>query len=141
MINTTCITVTSSQDKVSPILPSCLKVVFLKSLRKDDSSDIYFCLSSFCGSPAMKGSNQRCRGSLNVNLPPPPPPSETNCHLSSSDMLFNICKIFALVGFNYQIYYSGEGNAPVGTAMAGPNISGISYLIRSILFKTLKPVV
>ena len=26
----------------------CLKVVFLKSLWKDDSSDIYFCLSSFC---------------------------------------------------------------------------------------------
>ena len=45
---------TSSKDKVLPISVRCLKVVFLKSLWKDDSSDIYFCLSSFYGSPAMK---------------------------------------------------------------------------------------
>ena len=34
----------------------CLKVAFLKSIRRDDSSDIYFYLSSFCGSPATENS-------------------------------------------------------------------------------------
>ena len=60
---------TSSLDKFLPILLKCLKVVFLKSLQKDDSSDIYFCLSSFCDSFAMKSSMLRCRDNLNLTLP------------------------------------------------------------------------
>ena len=46
--------VASSQGNILPLPLRDLKVVFLKSLRKDDSSDIYFCLSSFCDSPALK---------------------------------------------------------------------------------------
>ena len=49
----------------------CLKVVFLERLRKDDSSDIYFCLSSFCGTPAMKSSTLMCHDNLNLTLPNP----------------------------------------------------------------------
>ena len=61
------IIVTSSQDKVLPIPLRCLKLVFLKSLEKDHSSDIHFCLSSFCGSSAMKSSILRCHDNL---IPP-----------------------------------------------------------------------
>ena len=32
-----------------------------------------FCLSSFCGSPAMKSSILRCQDNLNLTLPPSPP--------------------------------------------------------------------
>ena len=39
----------------------CLEVAFLKSLCQDNSSDIYFCLFSFCGSLAVKESILRCR--------------------------------------------------------------------------------
>ena len=36
---------------------------------KDDSSDTYFCLSSSCGSPAMKSSMLRCRDNLILSPP------------------------------------------------------------------------
>ena len=69
MINVKHITVISSQDKALPIPVSCLKVVNLQSLKKVDSSDVYFCLSSFCGSPAMKSSMLRCHDNPNLTLP------------------------------------------------------------------------
>ena len=47
------------------------KVVLLRSLWKDDSSDVYFWLSSFCGSPAMKSGILRCCDNLNLTSPPP----------------------------------------------------------------------
>ena len=59
MIHAKRVIVNSSQNNVLPIPLKCLKVVFLKSLLKEDSSDIYFCLSSICGSPAMKSSMLR----------------------------------------------------------------------------------
>ena len=55
-INAKFMIVTSGKDKVLPIPLRCLKVVFLKSLRKDDFSDIDLSLSHFCGSVAMKSS-------------------------------------------------------------------------------------
>ena len=74
MTNAKRLIVTSGQDNVLPTPLRCLEVVFLKSLRKDDFSNIYFCLSSFCGSPAMKRSILRCRDDLNLSSSPPPPP-------------------------------------------------------------------
>ena len=47
MTNAKCIVVTFSQDKLLPIPLKCLKVVFLKSLWKDDSSDILFVYPAF----------------------------------------------------------------------------------------------
>ena len=61
---------TSGRDKVLPIPLKCLGVVVLESLREEDSNDIYVCLSSICGSPAMKTSILRCRSNLNLTLPP-----------------------------------------------------------------------
>ena len=37
----------------------------------EDSSDACFCLSSFCGSPAIKSSILRCHNNLNLTLPSP----------------------------------------------------------------------
>ena len=63
---------TSSHDKVLPIPPMCLKDVVLKSVRKDNSNDMYFFLSSLCGSPAMKRSGMLlCRDNVNLGLPLP----------------------------------------------------------------------
>ena len=44
----------------------CLKNAFLKSLLKDDSSNIYFCLSSFCGYTVMNSSNLTCFDNLRL---------------------------------------------------------------------------
>ena len=65
---------TSSRYKVLPIPLRCLKVIVLKSLQKDDSNDIYFSLSSFCSSPAVKSSMLSVEVSRQPksNLSPPP---------------------------------------------------------------------
>ena len=72
MINAKYITVTFSQDKVLLITPRCLKVILFKSFGKDDSSDIYFCLSNFCGSPAMKDAEVLRQPKSNLPTPLPP---------------------------------------------------------------------
>ena len=54
MISAKCIVVTSGKDKILSMYLRYPKVVLLKSLRKEDSSDIYSGLSDFCGSPGVK---------------------------------------------------------------------------------------
>ena len=58
MINAKRIIVTSSQRKVLPWYTSNVSEshIFEKLIKKDVSSDFYFCLSGFCGSPALKSS-------------------------------------------------------------------------------------
>ena len=49
------------------------KCIFEKLITvKDDSSDIYFCISGFCGYPVMKSSNLTCFNNLTPTLLPPP---------------------------------------------------------------------
>ena len=57
-----------TQDKVKPIPLRCVKVVFLENVWKDESRDVYFCLSSFCGYLAMKSSILRGRNNLNLTF-------------------------------------------------------------------------
>ena len=128
----------SSQDKVLWIPLRCLKVVFLKSLWKDDSSDIYFCLSSFCGSSALKSSILRCCDNLNLTLPLPlkwkPNPLLSAYQGIKSELrsfLSNETWTVDLSDFRAELYFSKLVHILFGTP-SRPSILNVEFLSKYI---------